>query len=639
MTPLMQTMRTLGLVFAAIIVMAGIGIAGYLVGRSSGGSHAPQAITPAVQDEPDQPGRPQFYTCSMHPQVRTTNPKDKCPICGMDLIPVPTDEDSDEAGPANALRLSRRAAAMMGVQVLPVRRGQAERAVRLFGRLFEDERRLKTIAAWAPGRLERLHIEFTGQPVTSGAPMAELYSPMLIAAQEELLQAGEAESALRDAGGLAARSARAGLIAARDKLRLLGMPPDFIDEVETTGEIRDRIVVPAPLDGIVTARLVSQGDYVETGQPLFRITDLSSLWVQLNVFESDLMWLRLGQNATFTTPSYPGETFEGTVSFIEPTLDDQTRSVRVRIDLPNPDGRLRPGMFARGIVHASLDTSGTPVPPGEAPVEQPLLIPESAPLITGRRAVVYVQDAAADRPTFEPRDVELGPRAGDQFVVLSGLAEGDLVVVHGAFRIDSELQIRGRPSMMQPGGGPPPVHDHGGGGASSSRPTSSPVVDRTAVETPSGFAHQVAGLLDLYLGVTDALSKDDPDAASQAAGHFHEQLAAIDAAPLSDAARAAWEPTASAPLALLDQMRNDRDIDSLRRRLPELTEMMLTLLHRFAAEHAGRVYRAHCPMAFDNRGADWLQRDERIANPYFGASMLRCGTTTVELPAAGGGRP
>jgi Cu(I)/Ag(I) efflux system membrane fusion protein len=415
-------------------------VAGWWFGRPTADDHghdADAAVTPAVAEATATT----WYTCSMHPQVRTQDPREKCPICAMELIPVPADADDGDAD-LPVLRVSERSAALMRVQTRPAERRAVTVDVPVFGRVELDERRLRTISAWVGGRIDRLHVDFTGVAVGRGDAMVDLYSPALIAAQEELLQAhraatGSAAGAADTAGGLA----RATHEAARRRLVQLGLSEAQVDAVEAAGRVEDHATIVSPIAGVVIERLASQGQFVSVGDPIYRVADLSTLWVNLQVFEHDLSWLRVGQPAVFTAEALPGETFEGEVAFIDPILDDRSRTVRVRVDVPNPEGRLRPGMFVRGQLRGEVDADDA---------GQPLVIPASAALLTGRRAVVYVQDPAADRPTFEGRTVTLGPRAGDWYVVRDGLAEGELVVTQGNFKIDSELQIRGRPSMMQP---------------------------------------------------------------------------------------------------------------------------------------------------------------------------------------------
>tara|TARA_R110002110_G_scaffold412440_1_gene638396 strand:+ start:5607 stop:7079 length:1473 start_codon:yes stop_codon:yes gene_type:complete len=464
------------------IAMIAVGfIAGYgLAATASGGEpHLHGAEQPASTDALFPTNAKQLYTCSMHPHIRSSDPTDTCPICGMNLIPVPRSEgnEPEEAGRPPQLQMTPRSAALMQVAVHRAERLALQIPVTLFGLLQPDETRLRTIAAWIPGRLDWLYADFTGVQIREGQPLVKIYSPKLIAAQEELLQAIQANRELTGAGAsIVQETTRLTVDATRDRLRLLGLSASQIQNIERRGQADDLVTIPAPVSGVVIERLAARGDYVETGQPIYRIADLSRLWAQMEVYESDLQWLAMGQQARLSTQSYPGVQFEGTVAFIDPALDERKRTARVRVDIANPEGQLKPGMFVRGTVataagrpptqdphagHLGIDDTGDQMAE-KAEADLPLVIPASAPLITGRRAVVYVQVPDADRPTFEPRDVVLGPRAHDWYIVLEGLAEGELVVARGAFKIDSELQIRGQPSMMQPEGGPPPVHDHGG---------------------------------------------------------------------------------------------------------------------------------------------------------------------------------
>jgi Cu(I)/Ag(I) efflux system membrane fusion protein len=398
----------------------------------------------SAQGEPDGT----FWTCSMHPQVRAQEPGD-CPICGMDLIPVEGAAGTmrDEGRRLTVTDAERK---LMEISTTPVVRRHVDAEVRLVGVVAYDETSVSRIAAWVPGRIERLHVDYVGYVVAEREAMVDIYAPGLVASQEELIQARQAVE--RSSSGDAA-SARRTLDAVRDRLGRWGLSPEQILEIEERGSPEERVTLLAPIGGTVVEKNVAEGMYVSTGTVIYTIADLSRVWVELAAYESDLAVLSEGDGVEFTTGAHPGITFEGAIAFIEPVLNPSTRTAVVRVEAENASGKLKPEMFARALIRARVGSAE----------DAPLVIPASAPLLTGTRAVVYVEVPGAEIPTYEGRDVTLGPRAGDYYVVASGLAEGERVVTEGNFKIDSALQIRARPSMMNPEGGAaaPVQRDHG----------------------------------------------------------------------------------------------------------------------------------------------------------------------------------
>jgi Cu(I)/Ag(I) efflux system membrane fusion protein len=527
------------------------------------------------------------------------------------------------------------------------------------GKVAYDETKTGTITAWVPGRLDRLFVDYTGITVRKGDHLAEIYSPELLTAEQELLQALRAREATTGGGTQRFREASAATVdAARDKLRLLGLTAEQIEGIEQGRSPSDHVTLYAQSGGVVIEKNAVEGDYVQTGTPIYRIADLSRLWVLLDAHEADLAWVRYGQEVEFTTQAMPGEVFAGRVSFIAPTLDPRTRTVKVRVNVENPRGLLKPEMFVRARVLAETDAAGgvvaenlegkwiCPMHPEVVkeragicdvcemdlvPAEElgyvtsagegagPLVVPKSAVLLTGTRAIVYVHVPDAERPTYEGREIVLGPRAGDRYVVKGGLVEGEQVVVHGNFKIDSALQIQARPSMM------------------SARETGSePAGGGTAPLAAPEFVAALTPVYEKYFELSAALSGDDLDGARKAIGALHPPLHAVEEAGLSSRGRQEWRRVSKELMAALDESGGDAEMEALRASFEKVSAAVIELERTFGHASETSFYLTYCPMAFEFEGAHWLQDHDRIDNPYFGARMLRCGEVQEEFAATGG---
>ena len=379
-------------------------------------------------DQPTETVKSTIWTCAMHPQIRMPEPG-KCPICGMDLIPLA--QSSTTSIDPDAVHLSKEAAQLANVLTSVVSKQKPVKEVRLYGKVQADERLLQSQVAHVPGRIERLAVNFTGEAVVKGQVLAQIYSPELITAQQELLEASKTK-----------QSQPAFYEAAKEKLRQWKLPDTQISTIEESGIAQNTIEVVSNTNGIVTARRVNTGDYVSQGTVLFDIADLSKVWVMFDAYESDLQFLNKGGKVSFTLQALPGNNYTGKIVFIDPVIDPVTRVAKVRVETGNQSGKLKPEMFATGIVYSTLNE-----------YRDNQVIPKSAVLWTGKRSVVYVKQPGTDEPVFKIREIEIGPMLGESYVVMNGLSEGEEIVTSGTFSVDAAAQLEGKPSMMNPGGG------------------------------------------------------------------------------------------------------------------------------------------------------------------------------------------
>jgi Cu(I)/Ag(I) efflux system membrane fusion protein len=365
----------------------------------------------------------QRWTCSMHPQIDLPEPG-QCPICGMDLIP------KTEGGQDNPLRikLTENAAALSDIQTITVGKISVDdsgQVVSYPGTIETDKETENVQTAHVGGRIEKLYYKSEGEYVKKGSLIAKIYSPELVTAQSEFLEAVRLKNSFP------------GLYkAARNKLKNWKLSEKQIQHIEAEKQVFTNIPVYAGYGGYIKEIYVGEGDYVKTGSPIFRLTGLSRVWAVVRVYEKDLPYLQKGMKIQFETQAYPGKTFTGTLNFISPEVDAQTRTVEVRADVANPEGLLKPGML--------IEAKITKTKKGKPSV---ITVPETAVLWTGKRSVVYVK-VHPSAPEFEIREVVIGNEHGDFYEILSGLNTGDEVVVNGAFVIDAAAQLQGKKSMM-----------------------------------------------------------------------------------------------------------------------------------------------------------------------------------------------
>jgi membrane fusion protein, copper/silver efflux system len=373
--------------------------------------------------QPSETTASTIWTCAMHPQIRMPQPG-KCPICGMELIPLV--QNSGASVDPSTIHLSGEAAELANVRTSIVTRQTPLKEVRLYGKIQADERLFQSQVAHIPGRIERLSVNFTGEQVQKGQILAEIYSPELITAQQELLETAKTKALQPDL-----------YEASREKLLQWKLTDDQIIKIENSGIVKNNFEVVSNTTGAVIVRRVSTGDHVSPGTVLFEIADLSKVWVMFDAYESDLQFLNVGEKISFTIQALPGIDFKGNIVFIDPVIDPVTRVAKVRVETSNQSGKLKPEMFATGIVSSTLKEYNNDV-----------VIPKSAVLWTGKRSVVYVKLTGTNEPIFKIREVELGPMLGESYVIVNGLSEGEVIVTSGTFSVDAAAQLEGKPSMM-----------------------------------------------------------------------------------------------------------------------------------------------------------------------------------------------
>jgi Cu(I)/Ag(I) efflux system membrane fusion protein len=669
-----------------------------------------------VQDQVDQTGG--TWTCSMHPHIQLPKPG-KCPICFMDLIPVKKEGTSGdvEAVSLRQITLSSQSRKLAEVMVQPVERRSVGVETRMVGKVDYDETRIGHITAWMGGRIDKLYVDYTGSVVKKGQPMASIYSPELLTAQAELIQAVKAIKALEKSNLKRVKeTAKKTAQAAKEKMRLLGLSDQQIQAAVQSGAPADHITIHAPMRGVVIQKDVVEGMYVKTGTRIYTIADLSQVWIVLEAYELDLPGIKVGQKVDFQTEAYPGELFKGKTVYIDPMVNEKTRTVRVRVNVSNRAGKLKPGMFVKAVNW--METKGK---------EKPLVIPASAPLITGKRAIVYVR-VPGKEGTYEGREIVLGPKADDYYIVKGGLSEGEIVVTKGNFKIDSALQIMAKPSMMNPQSGaggaaqmekatfqvPAPLAfklhhlkgsfdelkdavktgdlkkskkaysafhkelkaidatsltgrpsltwkdltmllgndaflgsesdtpeeairlfetltDHFGRLKDHFRIDHPALAVKEAKGVPARFKEQLGKIVDPYLTLQASLAKDDFQSAKKAGKQLGQTIKGVDMKLLEGEAHTAWMQTLELLNKGLGEILGSKDITGVRSGFEPLSVGMAQAVAGIGVQRKGPLFELSCPMAFENKGATWVQQDKDIRNPYFGEVMLKCGEVGRQL--------
>ncbi|MGO9570268.1 MAG: efflux RND transporter periplasmic adaptor subunit [Desulfomonilaceae bacterium] len=595
-----------------------------------------------------------WWTCSMHPQIKLPHPG-KCPICFMDLIPMASDQDTDTSASLVQYSMSDAAKKLAEVETVAVKREHAKLLLRMVGLVYEDETRIASLTSRVDGRLDEIFVNFTGSLVNKGGPMVTIWSPTLIKSQVELFESMKSN----DTEGI--------IRGAEEKLLQLGMTKEQIGDIKKQQKANLYVTLRAPISGVVTKKMAILGQFVKEGTEMYTINDLSHVWVMLDAYESDMPWIRYGQDVTFTTPAVPGRKFTGKVMFLDPVLDTKTRTVKIRVEAENPDYTLRPGMSVTSELAAEVDSKGRvikpewngkyicPVHPSEQGSSEPgfcpdskmalrpasaygyaddphpefpLVIPESAPLITGKRTIVYVEVPNKDRPTYELREVVLGPRAGEEYVVYEGLKEGERVVTKGNFKIDSAMQILAKASMMNPIE-PKPAK-------ASDEKAEDEVVKK--LQAPKEFVSALTPIIQEYLKLKESLVGEKTEEATVSAEKLASLLKELNTNGLDDKARETWKKLSDSMETNLKTIEDAKEIEPMRKAFDPLSEAFAKVMLGFRHAMKDPIFLYHCPMASNEQGAYWIESSQDVKNPYFGETpykgqqMLKCAELVEKIP-------
>jgi|TARA_B110000037_G_scaffold154109_1_gene173890 Cu(I)/Ag(I) efflux system membrane fusion protein len=542
----------------------------------------------------------QMWTCSMHLQIMQPEAGD-CPICGMDLIPAETSADGLLA---DQFKLTENALALANIQTSIVgNRNQKDNFVKLSGKIVENEEANTVQVSYFSGRIEQLNVSFTGEDIRKGQLLATIYSPELYAAQQELITAvslKESQPALYKA--------------VRNKLKIWKLSENQIQQIETSGKVKENFPVYATVSGTVSEKLVTKGASIKQGQPLLKIANLTNVWANFNVYENQISQFKKGQEISITTNVYANKEFKAKVDFIDPVLNTKTRTVIIRAVLNNKDAIFKPGMFVEGKIKGITLNK-----------EQVLTIPSSAILWTGKRSVVYLK-TNPNAPVFEMRKITLGTMVGDYYEVLEGLNKGDEIVTNGTFTVDAAAQLKGKKSMMNKEGDMAMNGHEGHMVMDKSIPVKNEEHTNMneRLKVSKVFQNQLKIVFNNYIKLKDALVKDDSNNVMAESKKLLVNLTKIDMKLLIDKkAHNHWMLLEKEIKRAATLISNTSGIKEQKNYFKHLSTYMANAIQLYGVNE--KVYYQFCPMGDNNKGAYWLSKEEKVINPYFGDAMLTCG--------------
>ena len=556
-------------IYLIIAVLIGLFAGWLLFGTTSNSSS--ENKTSKEEKHSLEEHRSEIWTCSMHPQVRQQEPGD-CPICGMDLIPA---ESSATGLAPNEFKMTENAMALANIQTTVIgEMSSSNSSIELSGKIKANDDKAATQPAHFNGRVDQLYVTSVGETVRKGQAVAKIYSPELVAAQQELITAYRIKDAQPQLYN-----------AVKNKFMNWMIPESQLTEVLKTGIPKPSFTIYAQVSGVVTELMVNKGSHVMDGQPIFKVANLSTVWAEFDAYETTIQGIKEGQDISVVVKAIPNKIFNAKVSFIDPILNTSTRTIRVRATLNNKEDLLKPGMFVTGTIKLDTDNNTQ------------ITVPKSAVLWTGEQSLVYIKTTATS-PTFIMRNVTLGRTVNDNYEIQSGLKIGDEVVTNGTFTVDAAAQLQGKQSMMNPTTGSGTMNQQ---------------------QEDSSYLNDV---MIKYIVLKDALVNSDTKAAHQASNILLKSIRNTE--ELKDV---------SALKALETTTQNFIKAETLaqqRSAFVGLSKNLIKISKGFSSQNT-TYYIQECPMANNNNGAQWLALEKGIKNPYFGEEMLDCGSVIGRL--------
>lgn len=613
------SMRDRGPRLSTLLVMLALFVVALIVGAAfsgslrSGYSQAKAALLDLDRESEGgsgEGGDRQYYTCGMHPWIVLPEPGD-CPVCQMDLVPI------DPAKFTGEIAIDPVVVQNMGIRVEAVTTGPVTRSIRTVGSIEYDERHIRDVNVKVAGWIEELHADHVGQSVERGQPIFELYSPQLYQAQEEYLiawrgsQRGGAESHGETAGASMLRSART-------RLEYFDITEDQIEALRQRGQAAKTMTIRSPHRGTVIEKHAHEGMKIDSGMRVYRIADLSKVWVMVTLYEQQLPYVMEGQEATMRLSYVPDRTFEGRVIQVYPFMESGTRQAKVRLEFDNPDGLLKPGMYA------NVELKGTLA-------EEAALAPRSAIIDTGQRQVAFVSLGGGK---FEPRDVKLGAETdGDRVQVLEGLEPGEKVVISGQFLLDSEARMREALVKMIEG-------EMAAEQAPETPVAGEPVLD----DLPADAVEHLTAALDAYFAIGQALAVDSTDNVAHSARRLAASMERLAATEIPDRPHF-WHEREERVTAIgrrTQALAEAETIEDARFRYAEVSDAFAALVEATGVpgRYGQTVEKLRCPMFPDTDSSSvWLQPAGDARNPFMGQRMPGCFDQRLALPTVGGDAP